>query len=258
MTFINNPSPVNINPQIAPVRTPELTDVLNEYLRQLSLNLNCHHVGTIQAFDAATQTVQVTINYQQTYNTYDPDSQTYNPSLQQYPLIAECPAIVLCGGSTYLNMPIAIGDECLLCFNDRDFDNWFFGSTTSGNQTPRLHSFSDGIALVGLKNLNNSITGYDTTRALITNGTVKNGINPNTNKLTLTNGTSLNTILQNLCSYLETLITKIQDITVGPGSFTNGGGAVTGISTEPLNSTDFTMISGHISDVATALGELIE
>lgn len=247
-----------INQNLNPVREPTLKDLLDLYQKQTLLNFNCHHLGTIQSFNHTTQTVQVTLNYKKTYFKIDSTSQQYVSFLIDYPIIADCPVIVVGGGTTRITFPISKGDQCVLLFNDRDIDNWYNGSTTSANQSPRLHSLSDCIALIGPNNLNTVIQNYDTVRAIITNGTVKNGINPQTNKLTLTNGTSLNTLLQNLCTQLENLTTAIAAITVLPGTFNVASVAVTGVSGIPVNAISITAIGTNITNIATQIATLIE
>jgi hypothetical protein len=245
-------SSVQFNQNFFDVNEPHLKDLLTLFKKQSDLDLNCHHLGTIQNFDPATQTVQVTINYKQTYWTYGENSNNYTPVNQDYPIIADCPLIILGSGDTRITFPIKQGDQCILLFNDRDIDNWFLGSTSSPNATPRLHSFSDAIALIGPNNKNTVIQDYDPIRAIITNGTTKNGINPQTNKLTLTNGTSLNTLLQNLCTQLENLTTQITNLTV------SGGTIGAGISGTPLNSASFITIGNNITSIANNISQLIE
>ena len=161
-----------INQNLNPVRNPELKDILDLHQKKISLNLNCHHLGTIQSFDATKQTAVITINYKKTYFKQNASNQ-YVSFLEDYPILYDCPVVIMGGGSTRITFPITQGDQCLVLFNDRDIDNWFDGSTTSANQTPRLHSFADALALIGPNNKNTLISGYDDTRALITNGTVK-------------------------------------------------------------------------------------
>lgn len=241
---------------LTPVREPSLKDLLDLYKKQTLLNLNCHHIGTIQAFNADNQTVQVTINYKKTFFQFQPETQTYESILIDYPLIADCPLVVHGGGLAHITFPVAEGDQCILLFNDRDIDNWFAGSTSNPNKTPRLHAFTDCIALIGPNNLNTVIANYDPVRALITNGTVMNGINPVTNKLTLTNGTSLNDLLQQLCTQLENLTTQIAAITVTAVS--PAAPIPTNISGIPVNAVAITTIGTNISGIASNIALLIE
>lgn len=241
-----------INQNITPILDPTLKDLLDLYQKQTLLNFNCHHLATIQSFDSSKQTVQVTINYKRTYFQFQSETQKYVSILVDYPIIADCPIIILGGGPCRITFPISKGDQCILLFNDRDIDNWFQGSTTSANQSPRLHSFSDAIALIGPNNLNTVIQNYDAVRALITNGTVKNGINPENNKLTLTNGTSLNDLLQSLCTQLENLTGQLSILTV------TGVVPAGGISGPPSNAAAITTIGTNISTIATEISQLIE
>lgn len=252
----------SIKRNLTPTRDPTLIDVLNLFGTDLMLNFNCHHLATIQAFNPADQTVTVTISYRQTFLDYSGITPQTQNVLKQYPTIQDVPIFVIGGGSCRITFPIEVGTQCMLLFNDRDINNWFDGSTTSANQSTRLHSFSDAIALIGPNNQNTKIANYDAVRAIITNGTVKVGFNPQTNKLTLTNGTSLKNILQNLCTQLEDLCSKLEQLKVLPGTFSTapGGGAVTGVSGIPIPATitDLESIKTNITDISTQIGNLIE
>lgn len=137
----------------------DLIDVLNSLKRDILINLNCHHIGTIQSFDTAKQTVEASLNYKRTF--FRPNAiGVVSPVLEDYPVIIDAPVIILGGGNGLLTFPIQKGDECILLFNDRDIDNWFSGSSTSGVASPRLHAFTDAIALIGPRSLSNIITNY--------------------------------------------------------------------------------------------------
>lgn len=139
---------------------PELSDVLNYHRKGIFLDMNCHHVGTVQSFDATQQTAKVTINYKRTY--FQPNAQgVVQAVLKDYPLIVDAPVVSLGGGGFSLTFPIASGDECLVLFNDRDIDAWFAGSSSSPNPTARLHSFADAFILVGIRSLPNVILTPD-------------------------------------------------------------------------------------------------
>ena len=83
-----------------------------------------------------------------------------NGEIKEYPLLLDCPCIVLAGGQGALTMPISAGDSCLVLFNDCDMDNWYSSGQTMPPRTDRLHDFSDAVALVGLRNKQNQISGY--------------------------------------------------------------------------------------------------
>lgn len=203
---------------------PRQKDLLDLLKRDIFLTLNCHAVATVQSVNTDNVTLTAQMNYCKTIS----DS-SGNQTTQNYQLLADIPIWFPCGGQTSLTMPVAPGDQVLVCFNDRDLDNWIDGARGGQVNSPRLHSFSDGIALVGL----NDISGWDAVRALLTDGSAKLGINPNTHKITITNGTSLLSILQ-------TLITGILGLTVPSAP----GGVVD--------------TTGDVASAMSQLGELLE
>ncbi len=138
---------------------PELKDLLSLHQKNILLNFSAHHTATIQSFDASNQTATATINYTKTF--LRPNAQgVYGPVQVEYPVITDAPVIFLGGGTGALTFPVAQGDECLVLFNDRDLDNWFQGSSGAAVATSRLHSFSDGIILVGLRSLPNVLASF--------------------------------------------------------------------------------------------------
>ena len=207
-----------------------LTDALNLLKKDVMMNMNVHHVGTIESFDASDQTASVTINYPKTYFKLNPATGLYQAVLVNYPVALDCPVICLGGGATALTFPIEEGDECLVLFNDRDFGNWFNGATGAAVATPRLHSFSDAIVIVGLRSLANSLDDYDTVRAVLSNGSTMVGVGPNQVKIANAT-TTLNTLLQNLVSAIKALTTLNSDSTTGAVS-TVSQTALTAIGTQ--------------------------
>lgn len=228
------------NKQVAPASLDSLLDLVK---KEVFLYLNCHTIGTVQSFDTEKQTVKVQVAYKQTFFTLNDTTKTYDSVLVDYPLLLDCPVVILGGGDCTLTFPIEAGDECLVLFNDRDIDNWFKSGATGPVASNRLHSMSDGIALVGIRSLRRSLPDYDTVRAILQNGTTQVGVGPD--KVLITNGTTLNTLLQNL-------ITAVKAITVsttvtwtgvpGSGPFTSG---------TPLN-------NSALASAATALAGLLE
>lgn len=215
---------------------PSLGDLLNLIKKELNFDFNCHHVGTVQSFNSVQQTITASINYTQTFYKLNETTSVFYPFQVNYPVLIDCPLIVLGGGRSALTFPVSKGDECLLLFNDRDIDNWFSsGNPSASNATGRLHSFSDAFALVGVHSLPNVLANYDSTAVCL--------LGNDSTLIKIANG------VQNLNSLLQQLITAIGDITVNvPGAQTGGAGI---ISTAPINAATFTTIG-------TALGELLK
>lgn len=69
----------------------------------------------------------------------------------ELPVFTEVPPMFLYGGGNYDAFPVAIGDYALLVFCERCTDGWFAGSDFIAPLELRMHDYSDGFALVGLK-----------------------------------------------------------------------------------------------------------
>lgn len=245
-------------PFTQPPADPQLKDVLDQQQKEIFLSLNCHHLGTIQEFDAENQTASVTINYKKTYFRMNSATGLYGPVLVDYPPLTDCPVIVLGGAAGALTFPIAKGDECLVLFNDRDLDNWFQGSSGGGVATTRLHSFADAIVLVGIRSLGKVLTNYDEARAVLKNGTAMVGVGSTLVKIANEDFT-LKELLQQLIDNVKDLVTATAAITVAPGSFTTGGGGpVTGVSGAPTNASDINAAATALTATAGDIAELLE
>lgn len=243
---------------------PSLKDVLDQLRKSILLELCAHHVGTVQSFDAAKQTARVTINYKKTYFRLDQSTGLYSPQLVDYPVLVDSPVIFLGGGPSGLTFPVVQGDECVVLFNDRDLDNWFAGGSGKGTATTRLHSFADGLILVGVRSLGNVLTNFDTARAVLRgskDGTTMVGVGPTLIKIANSSYT-LNGLLQDLITQVKALVDATANITVTPGSFVAppgaGGGPVTGTSGTPVNASTITSVKTNLSTTASHIAGLLE
>lgn len=171
---------------------PNLGQLLELVQRSMALDLSCHHVGTIQEFDPETQLASVTINYKQPQQQVS-DSGVISVIAIDYPLLVSCPVVFLGGGQAALTFPVQAGDECLILFNDRDFQVWLSGDSNNMPSTGRLHSLSDAICLVGVRSSPNVIPSFDTDGVVLRFGeNVK--IKVSADAVTLTNGSSTLTL----------------------------------------------------------------
>lgn len=186
---------------------PELADLLTILKRNIFLNINCHHIGIIDSFNPENQTANILIAYKKIYVNTNQDGTKENTLVDYAPLL-DVPVIVLCGGQSSLTFPIQKGDECLILFNDRDFESWFESGNVLTPNSTRLHAYSDAIALVGLKSLRNSLKNYDTTRIVLQNQNSYIGLGPQ--KIRLKND------VENLFTITSNLIDVIRAITTDP------------------------------------------
>jgi hypothetical protein len=231
---------------------PELSDLLAIFKRDIFLTFNCHALATVQTVDTDKNTLTALMNWSRTVAD-DNGEQSQIP----YQPMVDVPYFIFGAGEAFLNITPKEGDQALICFNDRDLDNWISGATSGAVNSPRLHSFADPIALVGM----NRYSGVDAVRLMLTDGNVKLGINPSNHKVTFeNNSTSLIDALQSIINHLKSLVSATAAITVLPGTFVAppGGGAVVGISGTPVNASSITAISTDLSNDLSTLQELLE
>lgn len=151
--------------------TPDLTAVLRKHREDIVRSMNCHQVGKIVSFDATKQVANVQLQMKRIiFNTKAESADASTPTEPQvvsYPMLVALPVFVYTGGGSYISMPVAVGDTCLVHFGDRDIDEWFNNGTELEPNTGRAHDLNDGFAVVGYRNLLNKIDGYDTTNVVI-------------------------------------------------------------------------------------------
>lgn len=139
-----------------PITDPDLINVLEKAKRDVKTTLNCVKIGTIQSFDKDTQTASIKISHKQVISIDEDGVKT----TKDYPLLLECPVMVLFGGVDFLSLPIEAGDSCIVLFSDRQIDNWLKSGDGTIPSVGRTHDISDGIAIVGIRPLTNSIQNY--------------------------------------------------------------------------------------------------
>lgn len=231
---------------------PTLSDLLTLSRKQTMLDLNCHAIAVINSFNPENQTVTATIAYKQTVLQKGQD-EIYKTVLKDYPAMIDMPLVILGGGSANLTFPTSQieGAECIVLFNDRDLDNWFQSGQNLGPASGRLHSFADGIALLGVRSLAKSLSDYDEERAALSYGETKVGVGETLILLNNAAGVSLGTSLTDLTAALTNLTTLLTTAfaspTPSPGSPLYAAWAAAII---PINTA--------IADVQTAIEGLLE
>ena len=211
-----------------------LQETLEAWKRAIFLELNCHAIATVQSVDTGRQVLTAQMNYGKTFAQAGPNGDVIAVQ-KDYAILVDCPFIIMGGGGASLTFPVAQGDECVIMFNDRDIDNWFAGASRGSVATNRAHSFADAMALVGFP-LN---PVFDPMRALLAFGAngAAVGVEIATKVKIYNNLTTLNTLLQNLC-------TQLQAITVTCAAAGNP-------SSVPLN-------AAAIASIASQIGGLLE
>ena len=200
--------------KIGPSADPEFADVINKVKSDISYALNCVQIGTIESFNKLLNTASVSVNFKRQL----PDGSTLD-----YPLLCDCPVFILSGGGASIEMPISVGDTCLLLFNDRNIDNWFYSGQVTTPANPRAHDISDCICLVGVRSLTKAVPMSD--KAIRIMGYSK--------KIAVKNTAA------NLKTILDSLINAIKLITVSVPAL--------GTSGTPINFTSFDTVKAQIA-----------
>lgn len=230
---------------------PTLKDAFDLLKKDILINLSCHHIGRIQKFNAEKQTAEISIAYSKTYIQRNAETGVYNPVTVDYPILLDCPVIFLGGGLGNLTFPIQEGDDCLVLFNDRSIDNWLKNGQPGPVSSTRLHSFADGIALVGIRPFSKLLENFDETRATLNYGTTMVGVGQTLVKIANDQFT-LNQLLQELIAEIKSLTVLTSAITVT--GVTSGGG-VSGI---PVNAVAITNVISQLTATASKIGGLLE
>lgn len=191
--------------------------LLADARRDIFLNLKCHDIAKIIEVDFEKQTLKAEINYRRTMmrrNTTKTSPKNkerfeYVPREEDYPVLIDVPFFVMKGGDAFLNIPIEVGQDCMVLYNDRAIDDWFISGKKSTLSSNRLHSMADAVALVGISSMKDLIAGYDATRIGLVKGQSKVMVG---DKLEMKNaaaslGPNLNNLLEALSVMLQTMST---------------------------------------------------
>lgn len=136
--------------------------------------------GIIESFDPDTQTARVQPAIKRIFTEQGP---------VPIPVCVDVPVEFPGGGDFFLTFPVKPGDECVLAFSERCIDRWHVMGGVQDPDEYRMHSYSDGVARVGLNSQPRKIPSFNPTDAefrsrdgsvkvqLKPDGTIKN-INP--------------------------------------------------------------------------------
>lgn len=172
---------MTLNRVLGPQAQVQIRDVLDRTKNDVFYNLNCVQVGSIVSYDPEKNTASLQIGMKR---------QLPNNEIIDYPVLQDCPVFFLTGGQAYISMPIEPGDSCLILFNDRDIDTWWATGANNIPNTPRSHSLSDAICLVGIRNQSDNIT-LKTNAIEINGGNKKVLINSESANISINSGTGL-------------------------------------------------------------------
>lgn len=118
--------------------------------------------GIVQAFDAARMTCTVQPAIRGSVERPDGSRQAVD-----LPLLLDVPTLFQAGGGVIATFPVAAGDECLVIFASRHIDAWWQSGGVQEPMSGRMHSLSDGFAIVGPRSVPRVPGGISTSAAQI-------------------------------------------------------------------------------------------
>lgn len=137
----------------------------------------------IDSFDASTMTVRAKPSIRKLLF---PDGE--NAQWVDLPVLVDVPLCVMSGNGYALTFPIASGDECLLFFAERSFDNWHDQGDVNVQAAMRKHSLSDAFALVGVRSKPSVLTNYNTSDVELRSADAQTRIRLNASEIHLEQG----------------------------------------------------------------------
>ncbi|WP_257819830.1 Gp138 family membrane-puncturing spike protein [Burkholderia glumae] len=131
--------------------------------------------GIIESYDPGAQTVAIQAGLKVPVRAGDGTLTTV-----ELPQLVDCPAQFPSGGNSTLTFPVARGDECLVVFASRCIDAWWQSGGVQELADTRMHSLSDGFALLGFRSQPRVLTNVSTTSAQLRSddGTTYVDLNP--------------------------------------------------------------------------------
>lgn len=135
---------------------------LMQLVRRMFLEIHTCIPGEIIAFDSEKQLATVRSCIRNTM--IDENGET---TWIDSPQIIDVPVVFLQSQTRgfAITCPVEPGDQCLLFFSERSYDNWLeYGSVQNPaeNGVPRSHQYNDAFALVGISPLVSSIQDFQT------------------------------------------------------------------------------------------------
>jgi len=178
---------------------------LMQLVRRMFLEIHTCIPGEIIAFDKEKQIATVKGCIRNTV--IDKNGRT---AWVECPQIENVPVIFLQSQTKGFSFtcPVEPGDQCLLFFSERSYDNWLeFGSIQNPIETgmPRSHQYNDAFALVGISPLVSSIEDFQVDGLELRNKDRSIRFSLTDNNITLRNNKV------ELTLYKDNFITKLED-----------------------------------------------
>ena len=117
-----------------------LEELVARIVRKAAQDIRVAMPAVIESFDPATRLARVRI--------VQADVTQDGVRIDQ-PVITDVPVFMPAGGGAGISVPIRPGDQGIIHFADQDIGGWAVDGDTSGPDTGRRHSLSDGLFVPG-------------------------------------------------------------------------------------------------------------
>lgn len=135
---------------------PDIVDLFKGQLRRLRLSMRTNTVGTVVAYNPATQQVTVTVDILQiikVFNLPDPNAEAPTPPV----ILTNIPVVWPRAGTGYLTFPLVPGDTGTITIMDRSIDNWLLLGAPVDPISSATHALQDAVFEPGLHPQTNPI-----------------------------------------------------------------------------------------------------
>ena len=142
-----------------PNRQSTFSDAVRNAIDYALTDLHTCLPGTIESFDATTQTAKINLAIRRIKHDLTADGQQDRFDITP---LTNVPVVFPSSGGYSITFPVAAGDEVLVVFSERSIDTW---QQSGGTQDPldrRKHEYTDAIAIIGLHSNPKKIANYST------------------------------------------------------------------------------------------------
>lgn len=124
----------------------QLYDTINDALAFFQSNFHTNLLGKVSAVNEKTIDVEPVIN------------RVVNGKSEKITVFTNVPPLFMYGGGSSETWPISVGDYCVLYVTERAYDYWYNGQDFRAPIEPRMHDYSDCLALICAKNQAGALT----------------------------------------------------------------------------------------------------
>ena len=136
-------------------RIQKLEGILDSLSNNIKTDIRVALPAKVTGFDASKQTISCVPTIRELVNING------NISYKELPELKDVPIVMPRAGNWVITMPVQIGDECMVIFQDLCMDGWWFRGGIQNWNDLRRHDLSDAIAIFSPWSQPNTISNYN-------------------------------------------------------------------------------------------------